>query len=34
LAILREKYEILNAKSISDLTSEEVVDTYSTVKTL
>lgn len=31
---LREKYEILNSKSISDLTSEEVVDAYSTVKTL
>ena len=31
---LREKYDILNSKSISDLTSEEVVDVYSTVKSL
>ena len=29
---LREKYNILNGKSISDLTSEEVVDAYSTLK--
>ena len=34
LSILREKYEILNAKSVSDLTSEEVVDAYATVKSL
>ena len=31
---LREKYNALNAKAISDLTSEEVVDAYSTLKTL
>jgi hypothetical protein len=31
---LREKYEALNSKSISDLTSEEVVDAYSVVKIL
>ena len=31
---LREKYNNLNTKSISDLTSEEVVDAYSTLKTL
>ena len=32
LAILREKYENLDTKSVSDLTSEEVVDAYATVK--
>ena len=31
---LREKYNTLNSKSISDLTSEEVVDVYSSVKSL
>jgi len=31
---LKEKYEILNAKDIPDLTSEEVVDAYATLKTL
>ena len=31
---LREKYNILNSKAISDLTSEEILDAYSTVKTL
>ena len=31
---LREKYNNLNTKSISDLTSEEVVDAYSTLKIL
>ena len=31
---LREKYNNLNTKSISDLTSEEVVDAYSALKTL
>ena len=31
---LREKYNNLNTKSISDLTSEEVVDAYSTLKAL
>ena len=31
---LREKYNNLNTKSISDLTSEDVVDAYSTLKTL
>ena len=34
LNILKEKYSILNSKSISDLTSEEVLDAYSTVKIL
>ena len=34
LNTLREKYTTLNAKSVSDLTSEEVLDAYSTVKTL
>ena len=34
LNILREKYEILDIKSISDLTTEEVVDAYSIVKSL
>jgi len=34
LDILREKYEVLDAKSISDITSEEVVDAYATVKSL
>ena len=34
LDVLREKYENLNAKSVSDLTSEEVVDAYATVKSL
>lgn len=34
LNTLREKYNSLNEKSISDLTSEEVVDAYSTLKTL
>ncbi len=34
LNVLKEKYEILDSKSISDLTSEEVVDAYATVKTL
>ena len=34
LSVLREKYEALNSKSVSDLTSEEVVDAYATVKTL
>ena len=31
---LREKYEVLSSKSVSDLTTEEVLDAYSTVKTL
>ena len=34
LDTLRQKYNVLNAKSISDLTSEEVIDAYSTLKTL
>lgn len=34
LNTLREKYNILNSKSVSDLTSEEVLDAYSTVKIL
>ena len=34
LDILREKYTALNNKSVSDLTSEEVLDAYFTVKTL
>jgi hypothetical protein len=34
LDVLREKYEVLDAKSVSDLTSEEVVDAYATVKSL
>ena len=34
LDTLREKYNNLNTKSISDLTSEEVVDAYSALKTL
>ena len=34
LNTLREKYTALNDKSVSDLTSEEVLDAYSTVKTL
>ena len=34
LDILREKYKILNNKPISDLTSEEVLGAYSTVKIL
>ena len=34
LDILKEKYNILNNKPVSDLTSEEVVDTYSIVKSL
>jgi hypothetical protein len=34
LDILREKYTALNNKSVSDLMSEEVLDAYSTVKTL
>jgi hypothetical protein len=34
LSTLREKYNNLNDKSVSDLTSEEVVDAYATVKTL
>ena len=34
LNILREKYTTLNWKAISDLTSEEVLDAYSTVKVL
>ena len=34
LNTLREKYNNLNSKSISDLTSEEVLDAYSTLKTL
>ena len=34
LDILREKYTALNDKSVSDLTSEEVLDAYSTVKVL
>ena len=32
LDILREKYNALNGKSISDLTNEEVLDAYSTLK--
>ena len=31
---LREKYNSLNSKSISDLTSEEVLDAYSTLKNI
>ena len=34
LNTLREKYNTLNSKSISDLTSEEVLDAYSTLKIL
>ena len=34
LDILREKFEVLDSKEISDLTSEEVVDAYATLKTL
>ena len=34
LTSLKEKYNTLNSKSVSDLTSEEVVDAYSTLKTL
>ena len=34
LNVLREKYSILSSKSISDLTTEEVLDAYSTVKSL
>lgn len=34
LDILREKYDILENKSVSDLTSEEVIDAYSTLKTI
>ncbi len=34
LDVLRDKYNVLNNKSVSDLTSEEVVDAYATVKTL
>ena len=34
LTILREKYENLDTKSVSDLTSEEVVNAYATVKSL
>ena len=34
LNTLREKYSALNEKSVSDLTSEEVLDAYSTVKIL
>lgn len=34
LGVLREKYNNLNTKSISDLTSEEVVDAYSSLKAL
>ena len=34
LNTLREKYTALNEKSVSDLTSEEVLDAYSTVKVL
>jgi len=34
LSNLREKYNTLNSKSVSDLTSEEVLDAYSTLKTL
>ena len=31
---LREKYNTLNSKSVSDLTSEEVLDAYSTLKSI
>jgi len=34
LNILREKYTVLSDKSVADLTSEEVLDAYYTVKTL
>ena len=34
LDVLREKFEVLDSKEISDLTSEEVVDAYATLKTL
>ena len=34
LSTLREKYNNLNARSVSDLTSEEVVSAYATLKTL
>ena len=34
LDILREKYNTLNTKSVSDLSSEEVLDAYSTLKSL
>lgn len=34
LNILREKYDILNWKDVSDLSSEEVLDAYSALKTL
>ena len=34
LGVLRDEYNSLNDKSISDLTNEEVVDAYSTVKEL
>ena len=34
LNTLREKYDTLSSKLVSDLTSEEVLDAYSTVKTL
>ena len=34
LSALREKYNSLNEKQISDLTTEEVVDAYSTLKTI
>ena len=34
LDTLREKYTALNEKSVSDLTTEEVLDAYATVKTL
>ena len=34
LSALREKYNSLNEKQISDLTTEEIVDAYSTLKTI
>jgi hypothetical protein len=34
LDVLRDKYNVLNNKSVPDLTSEEVVDAYATVKSL
>jgi hypothetical protein len=34
LDILREKYNNLNSKPISELSSEEVIDAYSTLKTI
>ena len=34
LDILRDKYSVLNDKSVSDMTSEEILDAYSTVKAL